>query len=58
MVDITDLKSVADMACEFESRWGHQYKEKAMNEDTSILLSIATLITITVVANFVVSLFT
>ena len=24
MVDITDLKSVADMACEFESRWGHQ----------------------------------
>ena len=26
MVDITDLKSVADMACEFESRWGHQTK--------------------------------
>ena len=26
MVDITDLKSVADMACEFESRWGHQHK--------------------------------
>ena len=24
MVDITDLKSVAGMACEFESRWGHQ----------------------------------
>ena len=58
MVDITDLKSVAVWRASSSLAGGTKLKEKAMTEGTSLILSIATLITITVVANFIVSIFT